>query len=137
AGQNEVNGIDFVEVVNPEQTRLRVHFANASPGRGALAARFKGASITGGETIPEVAVLPGAVWGTDGAGRPTLELAVAAPGDFSTYMLRLDTQPPLLDPFFDHVEFSFKAGCPSTLDCETPDPECGPENEEAPPIDYL
>ncbi|MBK8211874.1 MAG: baseplate J/gp47 family protein [Rhodospirillales bacterium] len=132
-----MNGIDFVEVVNPEQTRLRVHFMNASPDRAALVARLKAVSITGGETIPEVAVLPAMSWGTDAAGRPILELAVAAPGDFSTYTLRLDTEPRLLDPFFDHVEFSFKAGCPSTLDCRAPEPECPPLAESAPRIDYL
>ena len=44
---------------------------------------------------------------------------------------------PLLDPFFDHVTFSFKADCPSTLDCETPEPQCPPAPAHTPPIDYL
>jgi hypothetical protein len=137
AAQTAVNGIDFVEVVNPEQTRLLVHFANTSPNGSVLSAGLEAVTITGGDTIPEVAVHPARSWGTNAAGRPTLELAVAAPGDFSTYTLRIDTAPRLLDPFFDHVQFSFKAGCPSTLDCEAPEPECPPTREAAPRIDYL
>lgn len=137
AAQTAVNGIDFVEVVNPEETLLRVHFVNLSPGRTALAASVTAATITGGETIPVVAVLPPLSWGTDPAGRPMLDLKVATPGDFSTYTLRLITTTPLLDPFFDHVEFSFKAGCPSTVDCESPEPTCPPLPDNAPPIDYL
>src|SRR6185295_13504416 len=74
------------------------------------------------------------------AGRPTLDLFVAAPGDFSTYVLTLVSRPvvaPALDRFFDHVEFSFKAGCPSTLDCRQPPIDCPPPADAAPPIDYL
>ncbi len=138
ASQSTVNGIEFVEVLDPGQTRLRVHFINASPSRMALEA-----SITGGETIAQVPVVTPPVWGTDRAGRPTLDLQVASPGDFSTYQLRLlaatvpPSPSPLLDPFFDHVDFSFKAGCPSTLDCEAPQLECPPLPGSAPPIDYL
>jgi hypothetical protein len=64
-----------------------------------------------------------------------LTLHVAAPGDFSTYTLTLANA--LLDPYFDHVGFSFKARCPSTLDCEAPPIVCPPEPANPPPIDYL
>src|SRR5215470_13284846 len=89
AAQTAVNGIDFVEVVpGSGETRLRVHFVNASPDVTALQAAVSAASITGEETIPSVpATLIG--WGSTAAGRPWLELGVPAPGDFSTYTLRL------------------------------------------------
>ena len=35
------------------------------------------------------------------------------------------------------MAFSFKARCPSDLDCETPPAPCPPPNGNAPPIDYL
>ena len=38
------------------------------------------------------------------------------PGDFSTYTLRLVGLPEI-DPYYDHVDFSFKVNCPSDLDC--------------------
>ena len=43
----------------------------------------------------------------------------------------------MLDPFFDHVTFSFKALCPSDLDCEPTPAPCPPLKGNPPPIDYL
>ena len=42
-----------------------------------------------------------------------------------------------LDRFYDHAQFSFKALCPSDLDCAEPPPFCPPEPDDPPPIDYL
>jgi hypothetical protein len=134
-GQTTLNGIDFVEIASDDETVLRVHFLKAVPS---LQGQISAPAITGGETIPSVPVLPinnAGDWGTDAEGRPLLTLRVAAPGDFSTYILRLTSS--LLDPYFDHVAFSFKARCPSTLDCEPPPPACPPPPGQAPPIDYL
>jgi hypothetical protein len=132
--QTALNGIDFVEIADDEQTTLRVHFLNAAPD---VAGTVTAATITGGETVPAVPVLPftAADWSTDDDGRPLLTLRVAAPGDFSEYLLSLTS--PLLDPFFASASFSFKARCPSDLDCAPPAPFCPPENGDAPPIDYL
>jgi hypothetical protein len=126
------NGIDFVEIANAAQTSLVVHFLNGVPV-GSLSAQ---PTITGGETIPAVPVLRVSAgdWGYD-EGHLVLRLRVAAPGDFSTYTLTIHH--PVLDPFFDHAPFSFKALCPSDLDCETLPPVCPPVTAEVPPIDYL
>jgi hypothetical protein len=62
-------------------------------------------------------------------------LRVAAPGDFSRYTLALAS--PLLDPHLARAEFSFKARCPSTLDCEAPASACQADPADPPPIDYL
>jgi hypothetical protein len=126
------NGIDFVEIANAAQTSLVVHFLNGVPV-GNLSSQ---PTITGGETIPAVPVLPVSAgdWGYD-EGHLVLRLRVAAPGDFSTYTLTIHH--PVLDPFFDHAPFSFKALCPSDLDCETLPPVCPPATTEVPPINYL
>lgn len=133
-----LNGIDFVEIASPDQKTLRVHFLNTVTVQGTIT----DLGITGGETIPEVAILNRATineaahWTTETTtGQPILTLTVAAPGDFSRYVLTLKST--RLDPFFSQVTFSFKALCPSDLDCETPAPICPPDEPDIPPIDYL
>jgi hypothetical protein len=127
------NGIDFVEIVDAQQTTLNVHFLNGVELQSTLAGQ---PTITGGETIPSVPVLPIAAsdWGRDDD-HVVLTLHVAAPGDFSTYTLAIPS--PILDRFFDHVAFSFKANCPSDLDCKPASPPCPPATGDKPLIDYL
>jgi hypothetical protein len=49
-----LNGIDFVEIANDNQTTLRVHFLN----KVALQDPITTPTITGGETVPTVLVNP-------------------------------------------------------------------------------
>ena len=129
-----LNGIDFVEIASPQQTTLRVHFLNDVQLRGSLSAA---PLIDGGETIASVTVLPiddSTDWGYD-TGHLTLTLRVQAAGDFSNYTLHL--QSAALDQFFSTVQFSFKALCPSDLDCEPAPVQCPPVTTDVPPIDYL
>jgi hypothetical protein len=128
------NGIDFVEILHEDEKTLRVHFLTTVAMQGTVTR----VSITGGETVPTVEAAPinNAVdWSLDSEGRPLLTLRVPASGDFSFYMLQLVS--PVLDPFFDHVQFSFKALCDSRLDCETPPAPCPLLTGDPPPIDYL
>lgn len=127
-----LNGIDFVEITRADQTGLRVHFLNAVAVIGTVTAL----SITGGESTPTVAVLPfvAADWGVDDEGRPLLDLRTPFPGDFSFY--RLTIASPVLDTYFASARFSFKAGCPSDLDCEPPE-DCDEAPSGGPVIDYL
>ena len=131
-----LNGIDFVEIVTKDETRLRVHFLNAVDVAGSPPNPVR-PLITGGETISTVSVLPVNAndWSQDAEGRPLLTLHVAAPGDFSFYTLTIISD--VLDPFFNHVGFSFKALCPSDLDCEPPPAPCPPLKGTLPPITYL
>jgi uncharacterized phage protein gp47/JayE len=133
-----LNGIDFVEIADPAETILRVHFLGSAPDAITLSAAITAATITGGQTIPTVRAQPASTWHWDStdAGRPFVELRVDAPGDFSTYTLRLESQPAILDPAYDHVAFSFKAGCPSRIDCEDKLARILPDGD-LPPIDYL
>jgi hypothetical protein len=132
------NGIDFVEIASLDQKTLRVHFLNTVTVQGTIT----DLEITGGETIPKIAILnPTTIndpthWTTEPTtGQPILTLTVASPGDFSRYMLTLKSTS--LDSFFSQITFSFKALCPSDLDCETPVPVCPPDESDIPPIDYL
>lgn len=135
AASSTLNGIDFVEVASADQRTLRVHFVNSVPLAGSITA----ASITGGETIRTVEVLEPvdapAAWSSDADGNQVLTLTVEAPGDFSWYSLTLTSAK--LDRFFGSVRFSFKATCPSDLDCKPPDPFCPVDDDPLPPIDYL
>src|SRR5579872_4520956 len=128
-----LNGIDFVEVASADQRTLRVHFLNNVD----VSSSVSDPRITGGETIRTVAVNPIKVgdWSVDAEGRPILTLTVTAPGDFSFYTLSLKSN--LLDQFFNNSVFSFKAACPSDLDCEAVPPPCPPDTGDRPPIDYL
>src|SRR5438445_6022172 len=107
-----LNGIDFVEVANDQQTILRVHFLNAVPLKGTVS----GVTITGGERLRTVAVVPiqdDTDWCMDDA-HLVLRLSVLSPGDFSNYILAINS--PFLDPNLATAVFSFKARCPSDLD---------------------
>ena len=67
-----------------------------------------------------------------------LTVTVSAPGDFSTYTLRLrtseidDAVPGGFDPQLASVEFSFKAGCENPFDCK-PVQRCPPEPSSTSP----
>ncbi len=129
-----LNGIDFVEVASSDQRTLRVHFVNTVTVKGTVT----NPQITGGESIPTVAVNPidnVTGWTSDAEGRPILTITTVVAGDFSFYTLSLSS--PKLDPFYSQSVFSFKANCPSTLDCEAPSPPCPPAAGNPPPIEYL
>lgn len=129
-----LNGIDFVEIASADQRTLRVHFLN----HVALSGSVSHPAITGGETVRTVAVDPiddTSDWSADAEGRPILTLHTVVAGDFSNYTLVLES--PLLDRFFSTSAFSFKATCPSDLDCEAVRPACPQETGNPPPIDYL
>ncbi len=131
---NAVNGIDYVEVREAEPTRLYVHFFNGV----AVATPALGATIAGGDRIPDVPVGPiaPADWSQDFDGRPVLRLTVPGRGDFSTYTLAI-ANATALDPYFAQVPFSFYAFCPSPVDCRTPPPFCPEPDDPLPAIDYL
>ncbi len=140
------NGIDFVEVANDSQTALRVHFLNSLPLKHTL--DNPPVTITGGESMPTVTVNPineDIAWtqSVDGT-HLILNLSVTAPGDFSNYVLQINQVTLLpsgpaarIDPFFTSSTFSFKAGCPSDLDCQAAPAVCPEKPSNAPPIDYL
>jgi hypothetical protein len=64
----------------------------------------------------------------------TLFVQLDGSGDFSEYTVSISD--PELDGPLDHAPFSFKAGCPTELDCR-PVRICEPEPVEEPRLDYL
>ena len=132
----DLNGINYVDVA-PSQTQLFVHFLNPVTVQGHLSGKHP-VTITGGEVITNITVNPideATDWSADSEGRPVLTLTVTAAGDFSTYLLTIPSD--RLDPFFRQVPFTFKANCPSTLDCAAPAPSCPEPAAEQVSIDYL
>lgn len=136
-GQNQVTGVDFVYVF-PNQTTLDVYFLRspttlAVPLVGNLA---QGAihiySPSGGDSVPVVPI-QNILW-TVVNGRDVLRITTTEPGDFSRYRLRIDDA--RIDRYFNDVWFSFKANCPSDLDCKPPEHECLPEPPVDFPVDY-
>ncbi len=126
------NGLDFIEV-HQTQKSLTVYFLGKAPegiGKEHIV-------IEGGQS-PQYHV---SVVATDlrHGEEPDLDdrllVHVGHPGDFSTYTLRL-VGLERIDPRYDRVTFSFKAHCPSDLDCAAA-PPCPEPQYPKPHIDYL
>lgn len=135
------NGLDYLEV-SADQRSLCVHFIGALP----LDLRPENFQIKGGQRIRGIQITGIEAEQQDD---PTLDsclrVYVDRKGDFSPYMLCLvaldeqgrptDRPHPDFDPRYAQLRFSFKAGCPSDLDCR-PVP-CPPETYTEPEISYL
>lgn len=122
---SSLNGIDFLEV-SEDQLTLAVHFLNTPAPAGITAANV---AIEGGIRVTDIQVTDVVL--ADEA----LEVTVDAPGDFSTYTLRLASVQDL-DPRLSAVPFSFKVDCPSDFDCLV-DLVCPPGELAEPEINYL
>lgn len=136
------NGIDFLEVsddpARPEDERQRelmVHFVKPL---GANSPTKDNVRIEGGDRIRNIVVVDV----NPGATADVLVVKVDQPGDFSTYTLRLVSDPAnperlsTFDPMLRAIDFSFKVSCPSDFDCEQSAP-CPTVPLTEPLIDYL
>jgi hypothetical protein len=140
--KESLNGLDYLEV-SADQRTLTVYFLGKAPGR----IEKENVLVEGGRRVTGIRVLDLRIHRED---EPDLDdwmdVVVDRPGDFSAYTLRVagldeDGQPtqdpmPGFDPRYSRLEFSFKAGCPSDLDCKTQE-TCSPPQREEPEIDYL
>jgi hypothetical protein len=151
-----VTGIDFIRVVDPMVQRLlQVYFLIDPENLGGgtapetepttesirtfsevpiTAEQITITSSSGGERLAAVSIA-GVMNAVGEGGRHIVEITTDEPGDFSLYRLFIDDA--RIDRFFNNVEFSFKQGCPSVLDCKPAEPECPPEAFVDFPIDYL
>ena len=139
----DLNGIDYIEVDVDDQRILYVHFMDKAPEN----LSEKNVRIDGGRRIRDIRALDVTLCDPDDPEQANcMQVTVDKAGDFSTYTLclvALDAQDHPLDaPLagFDVryacADFSFKANCPSDLDCQTPD-TCPPPLLQEPDINYL
>ncbi len=131
----DFNGLDYLEV-SEDQREVTVYFLGHAP-EGLTPRNIR---ITGGPRaqvvhVTDLRVCPQ----TDPERDNCVVVTVDQPGDFSTYRLCLVDLPETLrfDPRYLCLSFSFKAACPSDLDCKDTT-DCPPEpRAPAPEIDYL
>jgi hypothetical protein len=134
----ELNGIDYVEydefpaLAPAQRYRLAITFLKPPPA-GLMAAAI---SITGG--VRNTGIRPLSlplVAAPSPPGPPhTLFVQLDGAGDFSDYTVTVRHAD--LDGPLSRAPFSFKAGCPTELDCRG-EPPCEPEPVEEPRLDYL
>jgi predicted phage baseplate assembly protein len=139
-----LNGLDYLEV-SEDQLTLTVYFLGKAPEHLTTA----NVRIDGGVRIKDITVT-GITFcrEEDPQLDDCMKVRVDKYGDFSTYTLRLvkgeakgkkHRQPEKVDefdPLYSQIDFTFKAGCPSDLDCKTAE-LCPPELVAAPEINYL
>ena len=131
------NGLDYVEVSDDQRT-LTVYFLGKLPPE--LSENKPGIehflAIEGGQRVRDIAITDiDPVVDSDPEKDDYLVVRLDKYGDFSTYVLRL-VGVEHIDPRYDSVEFSFKVGCPSDMDCATPS-LCEPDILIEPEINYL
>ncbi len=135
-------GLDYVEVSDDQRT-LSITFLGKAPKK----IEKQNLCLTGGRRVRDVKIVGVKVQRQkDPTLDDVLEVRVDKPGDFSTYTLSVvktdasgrPGEEPMdgFDPRYASVSFSFKAGCPSDLDCR---PACGcpPPALKQPEINYL
>jgi hypothetical protein len=148
----DLNGLDYLEVSEDQQT-LKVFFLGKAPMEllrrpGEDAAHYEkrlmqSVQIEGGRRIRGINVVDveirQALDPKTGRVDPDLDdvmrVRVDRYGDFTTYTLQI-VGVEGIDPFYDHLDFTFKAGCPSDLDC-LPAGVCPPTTLNEPEINYL
>lgn len=141
-GGLEVNGIDYLEVIDREATDealrqriLHLHFLKPD---GVVALGPANIRIEGGARVTSISVLSVA---PHVASDRALVLALDRYGDFSRYVLRLVADdgsgaPVPFDPPLAEVAFTFKTDCPTGFDCAASEP-CPPNTPSAPKVDAL
>lgn len=142
-GNPVLNGIDFLEV-SSDQNTLRVQFLFNLPGTSTKPVPPSPAPpLTTDNIVIQGGVRITGIKATQiKATKSVLAVTVSAPGDFSTYTLRLvkglnNPDPPVgFDPQLASVDFSFKVGCPSDFDCQQQS-LCPPPDLPQAEINYL
>jgi hypothetical protein len=135
-GQNLVTGIDFVYVY-PDQRKLDIYFLTLPPVASTLLGGIAAADIliySPQSNLPVIGIQSITGWSVVN-NQDVLTVVTAQTGDFSLYRLKIKNFP--VDQFFNDTSFSFKANCPSDLDCKTPPHECPPDEAVDFPINYL
>jgi hypothetical protein len=150
----KLNGLDYIEVTGDQRQTLEVYFLGKAPQKPITKQNVR---IEGGRRVRDVAVIDVDIHRDPNPRHDDwMVVTVDKTGDFSPYTLRLvetderghpiidedasgrESFRPLhgFDPRYAELEFSFKANCPSDLDCKT-GAICPPEKRNEPEISYL
>jgi hypothetical protein len=147
-----MNGLDYLDV-GADQLTLTVFFLGKAPAQllrqqdedsAAYKQRLqRSVRIEGGRRVRGIAVVDVEVRQARDARTGKIDpltddrmvVRVDKYGDFSTYTLRLVGLEDI-DPFYDHLDFTFKVDCPSDFDCAPAD-TCPPPTLVQPEINYL
>lgn len=127
---SHLNGLDYLEV-SDDQLSLFVYFIGALPENISK----ENIRIEGGQRIRNIQVVEVESVIQEPNLDSYLRVFVDKYGDFSTYTLRLvglDN----IDPRYSYLQFSFKVGCPSDLDCQS-EHICPAQELAEPEINYL
>jgi hypothetical protein len=138
---NGLNGIDYLEVVRTGNDCGKQLSLTLLKKAGNLSFSPAQVQITGGAT-PRAQVNVVSVSPSVDAAQRVFTIELDKSGDFSTYKFSLVAAPGIsdppagIDPQLSTVDFSFKAGCPTTADC-VPNNCCPPNLSPEPDINYL
>ena len=131
-----LNGIDYLEVLGTPGCGKRLALTFLKDARS-LAFTPANIVLSGDTTLQIAGIRPATT-----SDPLTITVVLSATGDFSPYMLTLvagagyTDPPPGIDSQLASVTFSFKAGCPSPIDCQQS--TCCPTTPTpAPDIHYL
>ena len=133
---NGLNGLDYVEVSDDQLTLTAYFLGKLPPEFQAAQGGIAHVAIEGGRRVTGIKVTS-----VKGVVDPNpdkddaLVIKLDKYGDFSTYTLSL-VNVANVDPRYQSVDFSFKANCPSDLDC-APACACEPAVLDEPEINYL
>lgn len=141
--KESLNGFDYLEI-SEDQLTLTVYFLGKAP-----CLEKENIRIDGGRRITDIRVLTIEIHREqDSETDDCVHITLDKFGDFSIYRLclieyYLDKEGQKrsrilsgIDPRYACLDFSFKVGCPSDLDCK-PQIACPPEKREEPEINYL
>ena len=142
-----VTGIDFI-YISQNQVKLDIHFYEFNipdPPESPVLIKTLLSDLSASDIriynaygiVSDIQVLS-VSWTADNV----LSAILKNSGDFTLYKIilndrKLPGDPYRIDPYFNNVSFSFKANCPSDLDCKPPEHECPPEELVDFPINYL
>ena len=134
-----LTGLDFIQVsANQLELLVFVHHlalpAALEAALGTIATNDVEIRAVGATAPATVAVTQHVLPMATVNGRRALRFTVAAPGGFGYYTLKITH--PAVDPYFDTLRFTFKAACPTELDCKAKPHECPPDERIDFPVDY-
>lgn len=130
-----VTGIDFIYIYQPDQVLMDIYFLQPPH----ILTPALSTTLTSETDIliycPAEGDKPVPVINLNWIKPDVLQLQVAQPGDFALYRLKINNA--AIDPYYNDVVFSFKAGCPSILDCKPAPVDCPVDAVPDFAIDYL